>query len=101
MQPIQPEKGLPLIPIDSSKRYDVYVWHHMGEERVFENVRLLAFRRLDEPYLGTFLEVETINGRRMMIAVHQIHAMCEQGTNLAYRVVPRQSDNNPTNPTSD
>jgi hypothetical protein len=83
--------GLPTSQLDLDKRYDIYhcVPH---EERLYENVKLVAFRTLQEKSgytsstFGSYLEIETIFGSRMFIYSYGIHLICEHGTKPSFRV---------------
>jgi hypothetical protein len=80
------EKTLPLAHFDLEKRYDIYdcIQH---EERLYENVKLVALRQLDKSYsMTTYLEFETVYGSRMLIATFGIHLICEHGTKPMFKV---------------
>ncbi len=82
--------GLATSQFDLEKRYDVYqcISH---EERVYENVKLIGFRTLENNadiagLFGKFLEIESIFGSRITIAFHGVHMICEHGTKPMFKV---------------
>jgi hypothetical protein len=75
-----------------SKRYDIYhcVPH---EERLYENVKLVGIRIFENKsgsgyirFSGSYLEIETIFGSRMLISNFGIHLICEHGTKPTFKV---------------
>ena len=84
--------AIPVVPFDISRQYDIYC-SLLGEERLYESVRLTGIRTLDKATefssgaLGGFLEIEGANGARMLIPQHSIQMMCEHGTQPVYRVL--------------
>lgn len=104
MLPSQQGKSpIPVMHLDITKRYDLYCIS-MGEERVYENVRITAIRTLDDiqnmriSTIGGFIEIEATNGNRMMIPRNRIQAICEHAIPLAYKVLKsrRIGDENPS-----
>lgn len=77
---------------DVSMRYDIYC-SFIGEERLYEDVRITAIRTLDRitqyssGVLGGFVEIEASSGARMMIPSHLIQMVCEHGAQPSYRVL--------------
>jgi hypothetical protein len=91
--PEQPPPSMPIAHFDASKRYDVYC-SVGGEDRVYENVRFVGirtFERINEFTSGMsgYLEIEAIDGTRMLIPHFGIHLVCEHGAEPAYRVLRR------------
>jgi hypothetical protein len=84
---------VPALHVDVSKRYDIYC-NVPGEERVYQNVRLLAVRTIEDiteytSMFGGFLEVEAADGTQVMIPRNNIQTLCEHGTQPGYKVVRR------------
>lgn len=82
--------GLKLSQLDLEKRYDIYhcVPH---EERLYENVKLVGLRTIEDKStymstMGSYLEIETVFGSRMLISNYGIHMICEHGTKPAFKV---------------
>jgi hypothetical protein len=82
--------GLTTSQLDLEKRYDIYhcVPH---EERLYENVKLVGLRTIQSKSgftgsLGSYLEIETIFGSRMLISNYGIHLICEHGTKPTFKV---------------
>jgi hypothetical protein len=78
-------------PLDLEKRYDIYhcVPH---EERLYENIKVVGLRSLREKSghlssFGTYLEIETLYGSRMLISSYGVHLICEHGTKPMFKVV--------------
>jgi hypothetical protein len=89
---------IPVVPFDTSRRYDLYCWL-AAEERHFENVKVICIRALDRiteyssGAIGGLLEIEAASGARMMIPQHSIHMICEHGTQPVFdilRKMPRR-----------
>ena len=100
-QPQPPADTADLIPIahlDLTKRYDVYCTV-TGEERVYENVKFVAYRTLEQPstyypgLVGGFLELEAVDGAKMLIPSFGIQLLCEHGTLPAYKVLRSWGNN--------
>ncbi len=89
-----PPNDFPICQIDLTKRYDIYCTL-TGEERLYENVRFLGIRSLDPIresfYVHGYLEIEALDGSRMLIPPYGIQMICEHGTQPSYRVI-RQWD---------
>jgi len=89
---VRRQSEVPIQQVDLAKRYDVY-YTHVGEDRVYENVRFLGIRTFDQindfgsGLIGGFLEIETPNGAQFMIPNHGIQMICEHGVNPQYRTV--------------
>jgi hypothetical protein len=84
---------LPVEHFDVSKRYDIYC-SLAGEYRLYENVKLIAVKTLDDirergVSLRGYLEIEMPDGKRTMIRMFPIHAICEHGTKPAYTVLKK------------
>jgi hypothetical protein len=82
---------LPLEHIDVTKRYDVYCLVR-DEERLYENVRFVAVRTLDDistgfSNFGGLVEIEATDGTRIMLTKFDIHTVCEHGVSPQYKVV--------------
>jgi hypothetical protein len=92
----QPEKSPSPVPVayfDLSKRYDVYCYV-AGEDRVYEDVRFVGIRMFDRinewtTGMSGYLEIEAVDGTRMLIPHFGIHLLCEHGAEPAYRVLRR------------
>ena len=92
--PPEPASPIPFAQIDLGKRYDVYCTV-FTEVRLYENVRFLAFRTFERiteftPISG-YLEVEAMDGSRMLISSHTIQLMCEHGTQPTFKVLRNRS----------
>lgn len=91
-----PQEGqansLSLLPIDLSKRYDVYC-AESNHDRVYENVRFLSirtFERIGEFTMGLisgFLEIEAVDGSRWLIPNVGIRLICEHGTQPVVKIL--------------
>lgn len=85
---------IPTTSIDRSKRYDVYC-SVMGEERMYEAVKFVGiktFHKVDEYSSGLvsgYLEIEAVDGARMMIPSFSIQLLCEHGNQPTFRVLRR------------
>src|SRR3989442_71794 len=88
------ESPVPVTPFDVTRRYDIYC-SLIGEQRIYENVRLAGIRTFDKitqfssGALGGLLEIEAANGTRMLIPQHGIQMICEAGAHPSYKVVGR------------
>ncbi len=87
--------GLPILPIDLSKRYDVYC-SLQCHDRLYENVKFVCTRTLDRPDSGMpsiseFIEIEATDGSKSLIPKFGIHLICEHGTKPAFTVLRRRS----------
>src|SRR5262245_36328735 len=83
------QSDVPVRQIDLMKRYDVY-YSHMGEDRIYENVRFIGIRTF-EPIGGFsagvvsgYLEIEAANGTQFMIPNFSIQLICEHGVHPTY-----------------
>jgi hypothetical protein len=95
-EPEQPDgtpagNELPVLPIDFSKRYDIYCSYH-AEERLYENMRIVGIRTMEKqrPYssvIGGYIEIEDPGGKRVMIPHLHIHMICEHGLEPEYKVL--------------
>ena len=80
---------LTISQLDLEKRYDIY--HHVRhEERLYENVKLVAIRTLDGKSgymsMASYLEIEAVYGSRMLLSSYGIHMICEHGTKPMFKV---------------
>ena len=79
---------------DLTARYDFYV-NLVGEERLYENVKVIGIRtfdRIDQFHSGTIgglLEIEAVDGARMMIPQYGIQLICQHGAQPNFRVLRR------------
>jgi hypothetical protein len=90
------------IPIDLSKRYDIYCWF-VDESRVYEDVRITGMRTLSqEPMaigaLDEYIEIEAADGTRVMMPRFHIHMLCEHGLQPSYRVLRTGKPKNEVTP---
>ena len=82
--------GLKVSQLDLEKRYDIY--HCIqNEERLYENVKFVGIRSIEEKSgygssFGSYYELETVFGSRMLISAYGVHLICEHGTKPAYKV---------------
>jgi hypothetical protein len=82
--------GLKVTQLDLEKRYDIY--HCIqNEERLYENVKFVGLRSIEEKSgygsaLGSYYELETVFGSRMLISTYGVHLICDHGTKPAYKV---------------
>lgn len=92
MSDVQPDKAakrrLAIGQIDLARRYDI---HAMAGERevVYEDVRFVALRSIEEPTGSTysaFAELEGADGGRFLIPQHGIVLICEHGARPPRRV---------------
>ena len=83
---------IPITPIDLSKRYDMYctdVYH----DKVYENVRFVGIRTFDRinefssGLVSGFLEIEAVDGSRVLIPSFGIRLICEHGTRPMFKVL--------------
>jgi hypothetical protein len=82
---------VPLEHIDVTKRYDIYSFFP-GEERLYENMRFVSIKTLDDirSYTGAFsglVEIESMDGTRIMLPMHNIHMLCEHGSQPSFKLV--------------
>jgi hypothetical protein len=82
--------GLTITQLDLEKRYDIYQCVH-NEERLYENVKFVGLRSIEEKsgyvsVLGSYIELETVFGSRMLISAYGMHLICEHGTKPAFKV---------------
>ena len=82
---------IPLEHFDVSKRYDIYYFTR-NDERLYQNVRFVATRTLEDispnfSNLSGFVEIEAIDGTRVMLSRFGIHAICEHGAKPHYKVL--------------
>ena len=95
--PPVPPSPMPVLQVDLSKRYDIYIMMAQ-EERVFENVRFLGIRKFDNypgfgiGVPGTYLEVEADDGSIMLLASGGIQVICDHGAKANFRVLRRWPD---------
>lgn len=87
---------IPVEHFDIQKRYDIYC-ALAGEYRLYENVKLIALKTLDDIRergfsFRAFLEIEMPDGTRTMIPQHPIHAICEHGTKPNYMVLKKAAE---------
>ncbi len=87
---------IPVEHFDMAKRYDIHCLHS-GEYRLYENVRMIAVKTLDdirERGLSPrgFLEVEASDGTRAMIPILPIGLICEHGTKPVYVVLRKTGE---------
>lgn len=92
-QPAETASGdaLSVSPIDFSKRYDIYC-HFFGEERLYENVRIVGIRTMEKqrPHsvvIGGYIEIEDLERKRVMIPQLHINVLCEHGVEAGYKVL--------------
>jgi hypothetical protein len=93
-QPQRPDRVLPILPVELTKRYDVYI-REPEHDRLYENVRFVCLRTFDRitEYSGTlssYLEIESSDGTRCLIPTLQITAICEHGVTLATKILRRR-----------
>jgi hypothetical protein len=90
---IQAPSPIPVLSIDQSKRYDIYIGG-LGHDRVYENVLFVGIRTFDRisefGYGHGFLEIEAADGTRCLIPMFGIHLICEHGAEPAFKIVPRE-----------
>jgi hypothetical protein len=84
----EPTNELPTIPVDLTKRYDVYCFE-VNHDRLYENVQFVSFRTLKDMFQG-FLEIETADGVRSLIPTFHIRLICEHGAPPAFKVLRRR-----------
>lgn len=94
--PKRSHPAVPLTHLDVSKRYDAYCIV-AGEERVYENVSFVGIRTLEGIHeflspTSAYLEIEAIDGTRMLIPSFGIQLLCEHGAEPVYRVLRRRGD---------
>src|SRR5262245_36672082 len=92
----QPHSGpagqIPISPVDLSKRYDVYC-SDFGHDRLYEDVRFVGIRtfaRISEFSSGLvdgYLEIEAVNGSRLLIPSFGIRLICEHGTEPVFKIL--------------
>jgi len=92
------ENGIPILPVDLSKRYDVYC-SARGHDRLYENVRFVGMRTFDRItesmhhfMMGDFLEIESADGTRSFLPKFGINLICEHGARPAFKVLRRRHD---------
>ncbi len=90
----EPEKGVPVLGVDLSKRYDIYC-SILGEDRLYENVKVVGIRTFEpkSPIKGLvngYLEVECFDGARMLIPHIRMYMICEHGVEPRYKVLRRR-----------
>jgi hypothetical protein len=86
-----PAAQIPVLPVDLSKRYDVYC-SDLGHDRLYENVRFIGirtFERITEfsSIVGGFLEIEAANGSCCLIPSYGVRLICEHGTQPIFKVL--------------
>ncbi len=95
-QPPSPDKGLPVLPIDLTKRYDVYL-RDGTHERLYENIRFVSLRSFDRitdfspGTLSCYLEIEALDGTQCLIPTIQITAVCAHGVKMASMLLRRKN----------
>jgi hypothetical protein len=82
---------IPLEHLDPSRRYDIYCYFP-GEERLYENMRIVAIKTLDDishfsSGIGGLLEIESSDGTRVMLPRHNIHMLCDHGSQPNFKLV--------------
>jgi hypothetical protein len=87
---------IPLEHLDVTKRYDLYCFFPR-EERLYENVKFIAVRTFDDiskhfAAIGGFVEIEAIDGTRMMLKSCNIHALCEHGAKPKFTILKSWSE---------
>ncbi len=87
---------LPVQHLDITKRYDIYCWTNR-EERVYEDVKLLSVKTLDDisqfrTRLGEYLEIEARDGTKGLIPKMRIQDLYEHGVRPVYKVVQSWTD---------
>jgi len=94
-QPQKSDRALPLLPVDLTKRYDVYL-RETEHDRLYENVRFMSLRTFDQitdysPFaFGCYLEIEALDDTRCLIPASHITAVCEHGVKMASKLLRRR-----------
>jgi hypothetical protein len=94
-QRVEPSDQIPIMPIDLSKRYDVYCTE-LGHDRLYEDVRFVAIRTFERltqyssGLVGGYLEIEVADGANCLIPSFGIRLICEHGTQPTYKVLRRR-----------
>ena len=90
---VTPSDPIPVLPVDLTKRYDVYFADH-SHDRLYENVRFVCMRTFDRNTdfgnLGNYLEVEAADGARSLIPQLSIQMICEHGVPPIFTVLRRR-----------
>jgi hypothetical protein len=91
-EPDDPNR-LPVETFDLSKRYDIYC-SVPGEDRLYESVKIVGIRTFQKPkneyggaLISGYLEIESVNGARMMIQNIRINLICEHGSAPEFTVL--------------
>src|SRR5262245_44805871 len=82
---------IPVEHLDPAKRYDIYCFFP-GAERLYENVRIVAVKTLEDitqfsSGIGGLLEIEASDGTRIMLPKHNIHMMCDHGSQPTFKLL--------------
>lgn len=88
--PFELENPNRVTQIDFSKRYDIYCTdYHI--DRLYENVRIVGIRSLhpvtEFTSIGSFLEMEALDGSRWLLPEFGIRLICEHGTQPVSKVL--------------
>ena len=89
-QPPDPKPQPPeTLPVDTSKRYDVYCNPHGQPTVVYRNVlfkreRSLFSRGDHFDRIGQYVELELLDGRPVFVSRMSVIAFCEPGTDLGH-----------------
>jgi len=87
-----PPSQIPILPVDLSKRYDVYC-SEAGHDRLYEDVRFVCIRTFDRitefssGLVGGYLEVELPDGTQFLIPGYGVRIICEHGKHPVCKIM--------------
>ena len=88
-----PENPITVTVFNLSKRYDLYC-STPSEDRLYEDMKIIGIRTFEhkknqyaKALIGGYLEIESPDGKRMMIPHLRIYMICEHGSQPAYKVI--------------
>ena len=97
---LQRKSSIPVQQFDLNARYDVYC-SESSHDVLYENMRILGIRTFDaisefgSGFTSGFLELETVDGVRMMVSQFRIQLICEPGKHPPFRVLNRHRPRDP------